>query len=196
MAKNDMAGAEKAFAEIAKSGPKGFKPLAMMQEAGLKMNKGDTPGRRGAIRPGGRRAGKNAHHRRRGPASRPAYALLDTASLAESEKRLTPLIEKGRPYRRPGPRGPGHHSRARQDQPRPRPTSPSLAISLDAPDGVRNRAQAATLVISPAGRGPLLADLAKKAAALPPQPAAPRIIPQPEAPAASNAAEPAAGAAQ
>lgn len=194
MAKNDMAGAEKAFAEIAKSGPKGFKPLALMQEAGLKLNKGDTPGAVALFDQAADAAGKNAII---ADAARlkAAYALLDTASLAESEKRLTPLIEKGRPYAALAREALAISRMAHGKINEAKADFALLAISLDAPDGVRNRAQAATLVID-AGQAPLLADLAKKAAALPPQPPAPQIIPQPDAPAASNAAEPAAGAAQ
>jgi hypothetical protein len=189
LAKNDNAGAEKLFAQLGKSGPAGFKPLALMQVAGLKLSRGDT---KGGVELLDQAAGA-AKDPLVGDAARlkAAYALLDTAPLDELEKRLLPLMEKGHPYGALAREALGLSRLGHGKVAEAKADFAILGIAPDASEGVRNRARAATLVIE-AGQAGVLADLAKKAAALPPLPAQPEIIPNPNAPPpAASAASPA-----
>lgn len=196
LAKNDNAGAEKLFTELGKSGPAGFKSLALMQVAGLKLSKGDVKDGVALLD----QAAGASKDLLIGDAARlkAAYALLDTAPLDEMEKRLMPLMEKGHPYGALAREALGLSRLAHGKTAEAKADFAILGIAPDASDGIRNRARAAGLVID-AGQAGVLPDLAKKAAALPPLPAQPEIIPNPNAPppAASGApVQPVAGADQ
>lgn len=93
----DMNTAEQRFAEVAESGPDGYAALALMQQAGLRVNDGDIPG---AVKLFDA-AAEQAPDPIMADAARlkSAFALLDTAPLSELKTRLEPLTEEGRPYR-------------------------------------------------------------------------------------------------
>lgn len=93
----DMNTAEQRFAEVAESGPDGYAALALMQQAGLRVNDGDIPA---AVKLFDA-AAEQAPDPIMADAARlkSAFALLDTAPLSELKTRLEPLTEEGRPYR-------------------------------------------------------------------------------------------------
>lgn len=93
----DMDTAEQRFAEVAESGPAGYAALALMQQAGLRVNDGDLPG---AVELFDAAADKSPDPIMADAARlKSAFALLDTAPLSELKTRLEPLTEEGRPYR-------------------------------------------------------------------------------------------------
>lgn len=93
----DMNKAEQRFAEVAESGPDGYAALALMQQAGLRVNDGDIPG---AVKLFDAAAEKAPDPIMADAARlKSAFALLDTAPLSELKTRLEPLTEEGRPYR-------------------------------------------------------------------------------------------------
>lgn len=187
----DRAAADAAFGEAAKVGTRGYKTLALMQQAHLLISQ-DKPAEAVKLFD---EAAKAAPSDILGDDARlkAALALMDTAPYAEIEKRLTPLTEEGRPYR-PLAREAlamaklqaGKSKEARGD-------FAVLAASLDTPQGLRARAQAATLMID-SGTADKLPALAKAAAALPKPQAAPAGM-NPFAPGA-GAPAPQAGAVQ
>jgi hypothetical protein len=96
-----------------------------------------------------------------------AFALLDTAPYADVEGRLKPLLDPGRPY----------HALAREalamaklNAGRPKDALADfqvLTLMTDAPQDVRQRAQAAIVIIR-GGGGAALPNIVKTAVALPP----------------------------
>ncbi len=93
----DMDKAEQRFAEVAESGPDGYAALALMQQAGLRVNDGDIEA---AVKLFDAAAEKAPDPIMADAARlKSAFALLDTAPLSELETRLEPLTEDGRPYR-------------------------------------------------------------------------------------------------
>ena len=103
------------------------------------------------------------------------YARMDTQPYPASIQQLTPLTAEGRPYRLLALEalalariGAGETQAARADV-------TALSITPDAPEGLRNRAQALLQMID-SGSAASLPAVAKAAAALPPrQPAAPGL---------------------
>ena len=133
-----------------------------------------------------------------------AYVVMDTAAFAEIEKRLKPLAEAGRPYRplamealAMAKLNAGRVAEARTDL-------VALSLILDAPEGLRERSQAAIQEID-AGVAPKLPPIAKAAMNVPPAaatanpfgPAGPPAAQAPAQPPASGQAsnQPAAPAA-
>lgn len=93
----DMDKAEQRFAEVAESGPDGYAALALMQQAGLRVNDGDIEA---AVKLFDAAAEKAPDPIMADAARlKSAFALLDTAPLSELKTRLEPLTEDGRPYR-------------------------------------------------------------------------------------------------
>lgn len=96
LATGDLAGADAKFASLAASAPAGYRTLALMQQAGVRVqrNKPDEAARLLD------QAAKIAPDNILGDAARlkAATLLMDTHPLAEIESRLTPLIDDKRPY--------------------------------------------------------------------------------------------------
>lgn len=191
MQSGDRAAADAAFAEAAKVGTRGYKTLALMQRGHILISQDKAAE---AVKLFDE-AAEAAPHAILGDNARlkAVFALMDTAPFADIEKRLAPLMEDGRPYR-PLAREAlamaklqaGKAKEARGD-------FSVLAASLDAPEDLRARAQAAILMID-AGTAAKLPQLAKAAADLPKPQAAP-AGPNPFAPGA-GAPAPQAGAVQ
>lgn len=97
LSRNDIAGGEAKLAEVAKSPAKGYRTLALMQLAGLKLEQGKTA--------------EGVKFMDEAAAASPdpmmgdmarlksAFALLDTAPYKDLEARLTPLTGDKSPYR-------------------------------------------------------------------------------------------------
>jgi hypothetical protein len=178
MSKGDTAAAEKAFVDVEKAGAKGYQALGLMQQAGLKLQAGDT---KGAVALFDKAAG-DANNPMVADAARlkAAYLLLDTAPLAEIEGRLNPLVDSKRPYSLLAKEAlavarlmAGQTDKAKAD-------FAVIAISPDVTQPMRDRALAANLMIESGQAGQLPA-LVKQAAARPELPVVPQVIPPPEA---------------
>jgi hypothetical protein len=166
LASQDNAAADLAFAEAAKAGSRAYKSLALSQRAGILVSQNRIPD---AVKMMDQAADE-------APSPimadldrlKSAYLLMDKAPYAEIEKRLTPLIEKDRPYRAYAREAlamaklmaPGRAKEARGD---------FILLKLDATagDDVRERANAAIALIDSGATGQIAA-IVKAAAALPP----------------------------
>lgn len=168
-AHGDTAGALAKFELAADAGSRPYRTLALMQEAGIKLDAGATAQAVSLLDD----AAKDAPNLVLGDAARlkSALALLDTASLADLETRLTPLTDAKHPYRALAREAlamakmrAGRFAEARND-------FNLLKTSLDAPDDMRERAGAAMTLIDE-GAAASIAPTVKAAIALPPQAAA------------------------
>jgi hypothetical protein len=169
LATGDIAGADAKFASVAASAPAGYRTLALMQEAGVRVqqNKPDEAARLLD------QAAKVAPDNILGDAARlkAVLLLMDTHSLAEIQGRLTPLIDDKRPY----------HLMAREARAmallqagRPQDAMSDLSVltlAQDVSQETRQRAEAARILIQSGSAGVLPA--AAKATPAPIPPAAP-----------------------
>jgi hypothetical protein len=165
-----------------------YQALALMQQGGIRMGQ-NKPDEAAALFDKAAAASKSALISDMA-SLKSAYAVMDTASLATVEAKLTPLTAAGRPYRIQAREalaiarlGAGKTAAAKADL-------VAVANQLDTPDSARQRAQAIIALIDSgtAGNIKTLADQAKTAAPLPlpgqPGPQAPGGAPiqvQPEA---------------
>ncbi len=96
LATGDLDGADARFASLAVSAPAGYRTLALMQEAGVRVQK-NKPEEAARLLD---QAAKVAPDTILGDAARLKAALLvmDTHPLAEIQVRLSPLIDDKRPY--------------------------------------------------------------------------------------------------
>lgn len=163
----DDAAADAAFAEAAEFASPAYKSLALMQRGGIALrdNRIDE-----AVKFFDEAAEAAPSPIMADAATlKAAFALMDTAAYPVIEARLKPLTEEGRPYR-PIAREAlamaklqaGRAQDARGD-------FVALSLSLDAPEGMRGRAQAAIQMID-SGAAKELPAIAKAAAALPARP--------------------------
>jgi hypothetical protein len=166
-AQGDQAGAYAKLGEVAKSGARGYRGLALMAQGGMRMEAGKTDE---AVKLWDE-AAKAATDPVLGDLARlkSALALLDTAPYKDLEGRLTPLMEDKRPYRLQAREAlafakvmAGKSAEAKAD-------FTYLSQVLGASDGQRRRAQAALTLIDSGSAGAIPA--AVKAAALLPPPA-------------------------
>ena len=176
LAKGDQAQAEKLWTDVSKSPAKAYKSLSLMQLGALKIA-ADKPKEAVALFD---QAAAAAPDDLLGDAARlkSAFAVLDTAPFKDVEARLTPLMQDGHPYRVQAREAlafaklmAGNTTGARSD-------FVVIAQSLDAPEGARQRANAAKDLID-SGSAKSVAAAAKAAAALPPSlPVAPGGAPE------------------
>ena len=190
LSKNDPAGAYASFGAAAGKSAPAYKALALMQQAGVRMQQKRT---QDAVALFDQAAQATSDPVIEDAARlKSALALLDTAPYVEVEARLKPLTDPNRPY----------HALAREalalaklNAGRPMDALSDfqvLALMADAPQDVRERAQAAMAVIKGGTAGSLPA-MVKTAIALPPLPppaAAPaQAAPQDQQPAPQGAAQ-------
>jgi len=171
LARGDTGAASLKFAVVAKSGSPIYRTLAQMQQAGIRLSAGDT---NQAVQMFDA-AAQGAPNQDLADAARlkSALALLDTASLADMETRLTPLADAKRPFHALAREAiamaklrAGKFAGAKAD-------FSALITGLDTPDDVRQRAHAANVLIDE-GSAPVVAAAAKAALTLPaPPPAMP-----------------------
>jgi len=167
--RGDKTGADARFAEAVKAGSPSYKALALMQRGGVLIGDDKVPQAVELFD----QAAKAAKDPIIADLARlkAVYALMDTAPYAAVEERLKPLTAEGRPYR-PLARealamaklNAGRAKEARGD-------FVVLSSSLDSPEGLRARAQAAVQMID-SGAAARLPAIAKASAALPPVPEA------------------------
>lgn len=168
--RRENAVAFRTFGEIAESGPRAYRAIALMQQAGMRMEDNKIPEAVALFDA----AAEAAPDELIGDIARlkSAFALFDTASYADLEKRLTPLTEDERPYRIQAKEAlafaklmAGKGAEARGD-------FAVLSLSPDSSDAVRQRARTAMDMID-SGSAASIPAAVKAAAALPAQPPVP-----------------------
>ncbi|MDP1632052.1 MAG: tetratricopeptide repeat protein [Caulobacter sp.] len=161
-AQNDQADAFTKFGEVARSGAKGYRALALLQQGGMRMEAGKTDE---AVKLWDEAASVSSDPMLADLARlKSALALLDTAPYKDLEGRLTPLMEDKRPFRLNAREAlafarlmAGKTTEARGD-------FVFMSQVLGATDGQRKRAQAAINLIDSGSAGAI--PVAVKAAAL------------------------------
>ena len=96
VSKGDMTGAFAQFGVAASSSSKAYKTLALMQQAGIRLEQKNTPEAVKLLDEAAKAA--PAPTLADWASLKAAYLLLDTTPLAQIEPRLTPLAASGRPY--------------------------------------------------------------------------------------------------
>ncbi|HEY5106868.1 MAG TPA: tetratricopeptide repeat protein [Caulobacteraceae bacterium] len=186
LSSGDETGAYTDFETIGRSGPRGYKTLALMQEGNIRLA-ANKPLEAASFYDA---AGKAAPNAILGDLARlkAALALLETAPYPQLRTRLNALIGAGKPYDLSAKEAlamakleAGKYSEARGD-------FSALSITLGVTDAMRARAQAAIALID-SGQGPVAVQVVRAAATLPP-PA------QPTFPASPQGAAPPAGQAR
>jgi hypothetical protein len=187
LAKNDRAAAERGFAQVASSGPPAYRALALMQQAGLRSTDPAKTAEAVALLDKAADAAKDPIV---GDAARlkAAYLVFDTASLADLEKRLTPLTGAGRPYANLAREALAVKRLANGQTAQAKQALSLLAISPESGEALQARAQLYEEIID-AGHAAQLSAIAKAARALPQSAAQPP-------PAAAADAQPQAAPAQ
>jgi hypothetical protein len=170
LAKGDVKSANAGFADIAQAGPRAYRSLAYMQQAGIAFKRKDTPAAIALLD----QAAQTAPNLIMADAARmqAAYAAMDVDSYNEVRARLAPLAEPGRPYRMMAHEALGMVELAAGHIPQARGDLQVVSLSADATDAARNRASAA-LELLKSGGWTSLAPLAKASAGLTPQVAPP-----------------------
>ncbi|WP_292082505.1 tetratricopeptide repeat protein [Brevundimonas sp. UBA7506] len=180
---NNPSGADAAFAEAAKSGNGAYKALALMQQAGIAVSANKTEDAVKLFDDAAKAAGDPIIAD--AAAIKAVFLLMDTAPLADIQKRLEPLANDKRPL----------HAFAQEAQAmallqhgktaEARQIFVQLQLGQNVPDDIRQRAQAGVQAVD-AGTAAGLAAIVRAAVALPTPTAAPAQA-QAAAPAASPA---------
>lgn len=161
--------AVKAWTAASKSSAKGYKSLALMQLASVRLDENKAAEAVKLFDEAAQAAPDDVI----GDAARlkSALALLETAPK-EAEARLTPLAKEGRPYRTQALEGLAFTKLMEGDEAGARTEFAIISQSLDAPEGARQRAKAAMGLID-SGSAKAVPTIAKAEAALPPLQLAP-----------------------
>ena len=179
--------ADVAFAQAVDNGNAAYKSLALQQRAGVAVATNKIPE---AIAFLDEAAKANGDELLADPARlKAAMLLMDTATLADIEARLTPLTEEGRPLR-PFAQEALAMARLQNGQlPQARELFVLLSLGQDIPESIQEKASAAIAMID-SGAAAGLADIVKAQAALPvPTPGAAAQVPAAGPPAAPQAAQ-------
>ena len=167
-AQGDQANAQRLWGEVAKSPAKAYAALALMQLGGLKIafDKADDVKAAVALFD---QAAATAPDDVLGDAARlkSAFAILDTAAFAEVEGRLQPLMKDGHPYRVQAREALAFAKLMKGDAAGARGDFVVITGTLDAPEGARQRAQAAIGLID-TGSAKAVPAAVKAALTLPP----------------------------
>jgi hypothetical protein len=165
LAQGDQTGAYTGFETLGKSGPAGYRSLALMQQGNIRLAAGKEADAAGFYE-GAAKAAPNPIFRDLARL-RAAQVLLDTAPLAQSQTRLTALIGDKKPFDLEAREAlalaklmAGKTKEARGD-------FNALTLTLGVSDAMRARAQAAMALID-SGEAATAAQVVKAAALLPP----------------------------
>jgi len=163
-ADGDEEQANRLFAEVADGQADGYAALALMQQAGLRLNEEDVQGAVALLD----QAAERAPDPIIGDAARlkSALALLDTAPLETMTERLQPLTEEGRPYRAEALEALAFAKLMAGDADGARADFGVIALLPGASEQARQRAQAARALIE-SGTAKTLPAAVKAAIALP-----------------------------
>ncbi len=148
----DYKDAQKAFADFAAKAPKGFKAMAMLEQAAA------------AARAGQQAQAAKLYTEAAKHLSDPLYkdlailravlVVADDLSLADLDARLSPLTGPGRPFRFTARELLAAKAFEEGDLKRARQEYGYLSLALDAPAGTRNRAGQALAVLGPEAPAP------------------------------------------
>jgi hypothetical protein len=172
LVQGDSTGAYAALQATANSGPAGYRTLALLQQADIRLTAGKTSDAVTLFDAAAKAAPNSilADFAR----LRAAQALLDTAPYAQMETRLTPLIGDKKPFdldakemRAMARLLAGQTAAAKSD-------FTALSLTLGVSDAMRSRAEGAVSLID-SGQAGAVASAAKAAAILPPLP--PQSVP-------------------
>lgn len=171
--------ADRLFGEVAKSGSKAYRSLALQHQGGIKLAAGKTPE---AVKYFDQ-AAEAAPNDIIGDVARlkSAFALLDTAPYKDLEARLTPMLKEGRPYRTEAREALAFAKIMHGDLAGARGDFVVISLIADASEGARNRAKAAMDLID-SGSAKNVAAAARAAAALSPTLIQPGAAAGPSAP--------------
>ncbi len=166
LAAGDVAGADRRFADLARSGPRAYRALAGMQAAGLAEKRRDTPAAIALLD----QAAQAAPNLLLGDSARleAAYTVMDRGDYADTRGRLLTLAGAGRPYRIMAREALGMVELANGRIAEARGDLQIVSLSSEATEAARNRASAALGLIQ-SGAWPSIAALAKASASLAPQ---------------------------
>ncbi|MDB5481018.1 MAG: hypothetical protein JWO83_2071 [Caulobacteraceae bacterium] len=165
LAGGDQTGAYNAFAPIARSGPPAYRALALMQQANIRLGAGKGPEALALYDA----AAKAAPNQIFGDLARlrAAQVVMDTAPYAQIETRLKALVGDNHPYSLEAKEmlamaklQAGKAQEARGD-------FNALSLTLGVTPGMRARAQGAIALID-SGQAPLVGQVVRSAATLPP----------------------------
>ncbi|HEY3950174.1 tetratricopeptide repeat protein [Phenylobacterium sp.] len=164
----DIPKATQLFTEISKSQSKAYKSLSLMQLGALKMAAGKPDDVKAAVALFDQAAAA-APDDVIGDAARlkSAFAILDTAPYADVEGRLTPLMKDKHPYRVQAREALAFAKLMKGDDKGARGDFVVISQSLDAPEGLRQRAKAAMDLID-TGSAAAVPATVKAAIAMPP----------------------------
>ena len=167
-AQGDRGKAVQLWGEVAKSSSKAYKSLALMQLGGAKLATGKPDDTKAAVALFDQAAAA-APDDVLGDAARlkSAFAILDTAPFSEVEGRLAPLMKDGHPYRVQAREALAFAKLMKGDTAGARGDFVVITGTLDAPDGARQRAQAAMGLID-SGSAKSVPAVVKAVQALPP----------------------------
>jgi hypothetical protein len=167
-AQGDEAKADQLWGDVAKSPAKGYASLALMQLGGAKIASGKAADVKAAVAYFDQ-AAATAPDDVLGDAARlkSAFAILDTAPFSEVEGRLAPLMKDGRPYRVQAREALAFAKLMKGDTAGARGDFVVITGTLEAPEGARQRAQAAIGLID-SGSAKSVPAAAKVALSLPP----------------------------
>lgn len=161
----DQAGAFNAFAGVAKNGPAGYRALALMQQANIRLT-ADDPVEATGLYDAAAKVAPNAVIKDLA-ALRASQAIMDTAPFAQIETRLKALIGEKHPFSLEAKEmlamaklQAGKVQEARGD-------FNALGLTLGVSQGMRARAQGAIALID-SGQAGLVSQVVKAAATLPP----------------------------
>jgi hypothetical protein len=181
----DMARATAAWEQVSKSSSRGYKSLALMQLAAVKLAdpKLKEPARTQEAVKLFDQAAEAAPDELIGDAARlkSALAVLDTAPYKDVEARLTPLMKEDRPYRVQAREALAFAKLMAGNEKGARSDFLLVSASLDAGDEARQRAKAAIDLID-SGGGKAVPATARAAALLPPLPTLPPGLAPTQAP--------------
>jgi hypothetical protein len=167
-AQGDQTAAQRLWGEVAKSPAKAYASLALMQLGGVKIASGKPDDVKAAVALFDQAAAV-APDDVLGDAARlkSAFAILDTAPFSQMEGRLAPLMKDGHPYRVQAREALAFAKLMKGDTAGARADFVVITGTLDAPEGARQRAQAAMGLID-TGSAKSVPAAVKAALSLPP----------------------------
>ncbi len=173
LSNRDAAGADALFAKVAKEGRGGYRALALMQQAGLRLRDAKPDAALALLDDAAKASSDPALHD--AAALEAGWIAMDRAPLAQVQSRLEPLLAVGRPYRSTAREALAMAKLAAGRMAEARSDLQVLVLQQDVADNTRQRAQAAIAMID-SGVAAAVPQVVKAQAAAPPQPL---VVPAP-----------------
>ena len=187
LARGDATGAFTRFGAVAQSAPPGYRALALMQQAGVRLSQNQTAEAVTFFDHAAQTATNPLESDL--AALQAVYVLLDTAPYADLERRITPLAREGRPYRLQAQEALAMAKLLAGRTAEAKTAFEVLTLNLATPEDMQRRARTALALIE-SGRSSVLRDAVRAAATLPPPSAANTPLPPGAAPQGASGAQP------